>query len=140
MRLRKIGDVAKELGISDRRIREYERAGLLRPQRQDRTNDRLFDELEVRQIRTIQHLIHERGHTIASLQDLIARAPCWALTGCEVADGCPVVRDARTPCYAQRAAGLIGPYQCQCERCAIYKAKNGAHEPVVVHPCNGAEG
>ncbi len=48
---RKIGQVSKELGISQRRIIEYEKVGLLKPDRQEQTNDRLFSDFDVRQVR-----------------------------------------------------------------------------------------
>ena len=43
----KIGEVARRLGISARRLSEYEHAGLVRPRREPRTEDRIYDERDV---------------------------------------------------------------------------------------------
>ncbi|MFH1418552.1 MAG: MerR family transcriptional regulator, partial [Planctomycetota bacterium] len=91
MGLMKIGEVAREISLSDRRIREYERAGLIRVRREPRTGDRLFDDRAIAQLRLIKTLIHDRGFTIEALRSLIQYAPCWELTDCPRRDSCPII-------------------------------------------------
>jgi MerR family transcriptional regulator/heat shock protein HspR len=134
MRLRKIGDVARELGLSPRRLIEYERAGLLHPRREARTGDRLYDESEVAQARVFINLLHQAGFTIESLRQLLRYAPCWELTQCPHKTACPVPARPFVPCYEQRAAGVDTACQSDCARCPIFGSKDTARSPVVVPP------
>jgi MerR family transcriptional regulator/heat shock protein HspR len=106
----KIGAVARAVGLSEHRIRAYERAGFIGPARDPRTGDRLFTAGEVSQLRMLKRLVQEGGYTLATLRDAIRRAPCWALVDCAARHHCPVPRDALTPCYEQRAR------RCGCLR------------------------
>ncbi len=134
MKTRKIGQVARELRISERRIREYERAGLLRVRREPKTNDRLFDDCDVEQIRTIMALIRQRGFSIEALTELIRYAPCWELTDCPLREACPATHNPLVPCYEQRAAGAPMPCEADCERCLIYRSKDLPRRRVAVRP------
>ncbi len=135
---RKIGEVARELGICERRIREYERAGLVRPEREPKTGDRLFDQRDVRQIELLRALMHVHGFTIKAIRVLLAYAPCWELTGCGLQSVCPVPRNPDRPCYEQRAAGAQMPCQTECARCPIHGAKDGRRAAIVLRPAIGA--
>lgn len=121
----KIGTAARAVGLSEHRVREYERAGLIRPAREARTNDRLFGAAEIRQLRLLKQLVHEQGFTLAMLQDLIRRAPCWRLVACTKMHLCPVPRDPFTPCFTQRARGVPVACDTECARCAIYCTGGG---------------
>ena len=134
MGLRKIGEVARELGLSERRIREYERAGLVRPQREARTGDRLFEEYEIDQIRLIQGLIHDKGMTIEGIRLLLAYAPCWELTDCQAKEECPILEDSLVSCYQQRSSGTELPCPIDCERCPIYHMKDQPRPAIVRLP------
>jgi len=132
--LRKIGAVARELCISQRRIREYERAGLIRPVREANTGDRLFEARDVEQVRMIQRMIHEEGLTIPGIKRLLSSAPCWELTGCNAFERCAVARRPEVPCYEQRASGAHAPCPVECNRCPIYRAKDEECRPIVIRP------
>ena len=132
MSLRKIGKIARELALCERRIREYERAGLIRPRRELKTGDRLFSKHDVEQLRLIKKFIHDQGFTINALQQLIRYAPCWELTGCEMKVSCEVPSNPRVPCYKQRAAGARTDCAVECERCLIHHSKDLPRPRVVV--------
>ncbi len=55
MKLKKIGEVAKELGITTRTIRFYEEEGLLEPVRTSK-GTRLYSEEHIRRLRVIKEL------------------------------------------------------------------------------------
>jgi MerR family transcriptional regulator/heat shock protein HspR len=130
----KIGAAARQLGLSERRIREYERAGLIRPRREPNTGDRLFGRRELTQLRLIQHLIHEKGFTLEAFKELLRYAPCWELTKCELKDACSIPRNPTVPCYEQRAAGAYAPCDAECEFCPIYLTKEQPRSHVVIAP------
>ena len=48
-------------------LRKYERAGLLRPARQD-GNHRLYSDEDIERLRRIRHLVDDRGINIAGLE------------------------------------------------------------------------
>ncbi len=131
MECKKISEVSREVGLSERRIREYERAGLIRPAREPRTNDRLFGEVEICQLTLLKRLINEKKFTLENLKTLLAYAPCWELKACPDRDSCPVLRDPTTPCYLQpdRSCNSNG----ECRRCPIYLSKEDPREALVLH-------
>lgn len=121
----KIGTVARELGVSTRRIIEYERAGLIHPIREPRTGDRLFDEQDIAQLTLVRHLLQDVGFSIAALHELFRRAPCWELTNCNGKHSCPVPRSPFVACYELRAAGTETPRARDCARCSVRAARTG---------------
>lgn len=62
----KIGEVAKETGISISNIRFYEKKGLLNPRRQEESGYREYDEEDVRQLKEIM-LLRKLGISIESI-------------------------------------------------------------------------
>jgi len=133
----KIGEVARLLNLSPRRVYEYERAGLIHPIREPATNNRLYDEHEVSQLRSIRSCLHDMGLSVQALRHLMRYAPCWELTDCPAKDRCPVVRNPLLPCYVQRAAGAVIPRNADCERCPIRGAKDTPRHALVVPPVAG---
>ena len=131
---RKIGTVARELQLSERRIREWEHAGLLRPRREPKTGDRLFDDRDIAQAHIIKSLIHEKGFTIRAAQQLLRYAPCWELTNCELKASCPAYLDPRTPCYEHRANATLMPCRSDCARCPVFHSKDAERPRVVLPP------
>ncbi len=117
-----INDVSRTVDLSQKRIREYEKEGFIRPQREARTNNRLYSEFEVAQIRRITHLIHEHGFTLACLRNLLVLAPCWNIFACVQRQSCAAFQEPHRPCYEIRNQAetlCAGP----CEHCAVWLAK-----------------
>ena len=71
-----INEVSRLVDLSQKRIREYEKEGFIKPLREKNTNNRLYSNFEVTQINQINSLIHDRGFTLACLRNLMVLAPC----------------------------------------------------------------
>lgn len=113
----RIGEVSRRLQLSARRIVEYERMGLLCPDRHPRTDDRVFSLFEMRQVARIKHLISRCGFTLASLRYIGMMVPCWKLFGCR-RTACPAYRRPHVPCWK-----VIGAGKCcgdNCPRCIVF--------------------
>lgn len=114
-----INEVSRRVELSQKRIREYEKEGFIRPEREPNTNNRLYSDFEVSQIRRITYLIHERGFTLACLRNLMVLAPCWNIFACPAKQDCAAYGEPHRDCWEirQQTTTLCpGP----CERCAVY--------------------
>jgi DNA-binding transcriptional MerR regulator len=109
--------------LSQKRIRDYEKEGLIKPARDSHTNDRLFSDFDIKQIRRIKSLIHERGFTISALKQLLAMAPSWEVFQCREKENCEAFKNTHKPCWEFRRAGNKGHYERFCTVCAIYMAR-----------------
>jgi len=114
-----INEVSRQVNLSQKRIREYEKEGLIKPLRSPKSNNRLYTDFDILQIKRINHLIHEKGFTLACLKNLLVLAPCWAVFDCGKKHICPAYKNPHTPCYEIRK---IRPTACPgtCDQCAIY--------------------
>ena len=115
-----INDVSHRVGLSQKRIREYEKGGLIKPLREPRTNNRRYTEADINQIIRIKELIHEHGFTVACLRFFLASAPCWIIFNCAEKETCPTYSAPHTPCYEviKKAPGHSGLKDCKS--CPIY--------------------
>jgi hypothetical protein len=114
-----INEVSRKVNLSQKRIREYEKEGFIRPLREQNTNNRLYSPFEVTQIQRINSLIHERGFTLACLRTLLVLAPCWNIFDCKDKEKCPAYQLPWRPCYEVREYRDTlcgGP----CDRCAVF--------------------
>lgn len=114
-----ISEVSQRVNLSQKTVRDYEKMGLIKPRREPRTNNRIYSEFDIEQIRHISHLIHQEGFTLACLQRILQVAPCWNIFNCKVKEKCPAYQFAQRPCYETRkvkATLCTGP----CEQCAVY--------------------
>lgn len=69
-----IGEVADELGVNTSNIRFWEREfGTISPKRTNR-GDRLYTRKEIEQLRTIQHLVKEKGFTLQGAKAQLKQA------------------------------------------------------------------
>ena len=97
-----INEVSRHVNLSQKRIREYEKEGFIKPLREKNTNNRLYSSFDVAQINQINRLIHERGFTLACLRNLMVLAPCWNIFDCQEKDDCPAYKLPWRPCYEVR--------------------------------------
>ncbi len=134
-----INEVARRVGLSPKRIREYEKEGFIRPSRQSRTNNRLYSEFEVSQIQRINHLLHEKGFTLACLRNLLVMAPCWNIFGCPEPQECPAYHQPHRPCWQVRRQNQTS---CQgpCRHCALYLNRKQEKEGVLLRDREGQKG
>ena len=125
-----INEVSRQVELSQKRIREYEKEGFISPQREANTNNRLYSDFEISQIKRINYLIHERGFTLACLRNLIVLAPCWNIFDCAERATCAAYAEPHSPCWRvrQRQETLCpGP----CQRCAVYLNRGHAARRVL---------
>lgn len=114
-----INEVSREVNLSQKRIREYEKEGFIKPLRAPHTNNRLYTDFDVLQIKRINHLIHEKSFTLACLRNLLALAPCWSIFDCKNKHDCPAYHQPHQSCFETRIEQSTlcpGP----CEQCAVY--------------------
>ncbi|HAY22726.1 MAG TPA: MerR family transcriptional regulator [Desulfobacterales bacterium] len=129
-----INEVSRIVNLSQKRIREYEKEGFIKPIRESSTNNRLYSEFDIAQIQRLNTLIHESGFTVAGLKSLLVLAPCWNIFDCQVKEQCAAYQLPWRPCYEvreYRETACNGP----CERCAVFLNRNIPKEKVLVqHP------
>jgi MerR family transcriptional regulator/heat shock protein HspR len=118
----KIGEAAKQLGISVHTIRMYEREGILICYK-NKAGTRFFNDTDIRWIEKIQSLIAD-GMNIDGIRRMLSLVPCWNLYPCDPhADGtCPVFLDNTMPCWAKK------DNHCRvdlltCKECLVYKKR-----------------
>ena len=125
-----INEVSRQVNLSQKRIREYEKEGFINPDREPKTNNRLYSEFEVTQIKRINYLIHERGFTLSCLRQLLLLAPCWNIFGCAMKEDCSAFQSPHEPCWKVRETHetlCSGP----CGKCAIFINRDGDKMPVL---------
>jgi DNA-binding transcriptional MerR regulator len=114
-----INDVSRQVGLSPKRIREYEHAGLIKPRREAHTNNRLYAEPDISHIGRIKQLIHEYGFTIAGLKYLLSAVPCWIVFQCVQKASCPAYQSPHLRCYLVKLA-KDESVSNRCHQCAIF--------------------
>ena len=125
-----INEVSRRVNLSQKRIREYEREGFIKPRRDKRTNNRLYTDFEIAQVKRINQLIHEEGFTLACLKKLLVLAPCWNIFDCQNRTECPAYKKQLTPCYETRKNEMI-PSSNSCEQCAIYLNRHVSKDKIL---------
>lgn len=114
-----INDVAKMVGLSQKRIREYEKEGLVAPIRAPRTGNRIYVESDIKRVQRIKQLIHEHGFTLSCLKYFLAAAPCWIIYDCSEKFACPAYKKPHAPCYEIMHAADQSLEE-KCQRCSVY--------------------
>lgn len=114
-----INDVAQVVGLSQKRIREYEKEGLVKPSRESRTNNRIYVDADIIQISRIKQLIHEHGFTLSCLRYFLASAPCWVVFDCAGKRACPAYKAPHTPCYEIMEAAKSHHIK-KCQTCLVF--------------------
>ena len=115
-----IGVAAELLGVHPRTLRLYEQGGLLKPAR--RNNRRFYSNNDLKWIRCIRYLIHERGLNQEGLKRLLALIPCWQIKGCseEERRNCKASTNRSAPCWE------VASHYCveakKCHQCEVYLA------------------
>jgi MerR family transcriptional regulator, repressor of the yfmOP operon len=128
----RIGNVARKLNLSVRRILQYEEEGLVMPHRKTDGGHRLFSEFEINQIRNIKDLIHERGLTVAGIKYLLKMSPCWEVFPCESKEKCQAFKmKAESHCWEIKQSGN-GDCACMgdCDRCPVYLVSDYETKPL----------
>lgn len=113
-----IGTAAELLDVHPRTLRLYEHGGLLRPAR--RNNRRFYSNNDLKWIKCIRYLIHERGLNQEGLRRLLALLPCWRIKGCSAKEkeGCKAYIDKSAPCW--EIANKTCSEAKKCYHCKVY--------------------
>jgi DNA-binding transcriptional MerR regulator len=127
-----INEVSKKVNLSQKRIREYEKEGFIKPDREPRTNNRLYSDFDIEQVKRVNFLIHTRGFTLACLRQLLNMASCWNIFDCKHKDECSAYKNPHENCWKTREkveTKCTGP----CGRCAIFltRSKFGKKEKIL---------
>jgi MerR family transcriptional regulator/heat shock protein HspR len=123
MPLYSIGVVAELIGITDQTIRLYEKHGLIKPSRRNR--NRFFSENDLKWLRCLRDIIHNKKISIEGIKKLLDYAPCWELTNCPEKDRekCSAYINNTKPCWElNRSICRINSSRA-CEQCAIFLSK-----------------
>lgn len=123
MPLYPIGIVAELIGTTDQTLRLYEKHGLIKPAR--RNKNRFYSENDIKWLRCLRDLIHNKKISIEGIKKLLDYAPCWEITECseERREKCSAYIDKTKPCWelnrmiCQRESGRI------CEDCVVFLSK-----------------
>lgn len=127
-----INDVSLMVNLSQKRIREYEKEGFVKPVREARTSNRIYDPFDILQIKRVNYLLHEKGFTLACLRKLLALAPCYKIFCCKKKETCPAYLNPHRPCWEVRSEIKdSGGCQPHCCRCAVYLNRSVAVEKIL---------
>ncbi|MFC1564529.1 MerR family transcriptional regulator [candidate division KSB1 bacterium] len=122
----KIGQVAREIGISVELIRVYETEGLLIPFKTE-TGQRKYTKDDIYWITCIRRLIKEQGLNIEGIRRLLALIPCWEVKPCTVKlkNSCPAPTSTIKPCWMIKEQ-LAGDCRTEsCRECNVYRSALG---------------
>jgi MerR family transcriptional regulator/heat shock protein HspR len=123
MPLYPIGVVAELIGTSDQIIRIYEKHGLIKPAR--RNKNRFYSENDIKWLRCLRDLIHNKKFGIEGVKKLLNYAPCWEITNCT--DGkrnrCSAYRDRTKPCWELNLAVCQKESPAKCEGCVVFLSR-----------------
>jgi len=127
----KIGQVAQIVGLSIKRIREYEKEGLVKPVRGKTSNQRMYGAFEIGRIIQTKKLIHERGLTLAGIKMLLNLAPCWIIFNCKEAKSCPAYKNPRSRCFElKEKTGGKAICAGDCKICPVYMTRTDRIPPL----------
>ena len=115
-----IGEISRKVNLSQKRIREYEKEGFIAPVRESKTNNRHYTDLDIKQIKQVNNLIHKHGLTISCLKTLLKSAPCWNIFDCKKTGECEVFKNPHTPCYVT----MKNAHDSSCKTCPVYLNRN----------------
>jgi DNA-binding transcriptional MerR regulator len=112
--------VASELtDVSPVMIREYEKAGLIRPARVH--GKRRFTPADVCHIGLIRHYLSERQLTLNGLRVLFELTPCHILKNCTEAS-CPLASSCDLHCW-ETMQSLQGADTLLCDSCPLKRVR-----------------
>ncbi len=113
-----IGIAAELVGATDQTLRLYEKHGLVTPAR--RNKNRFYSDNDIKWLRCIRELIHEKKISIEGVKKLLDYAPCWEIQGCseDLRGECSAYVDRSAPCW--ELTGRHCKNGIECVRCFVY--------------------
>lgn len=118
-----IGTVARLIGEHPETLRVWERNGLLNPERVN--NQRRYSNTDLKRLKFIKYLLHEKGLNIAGVKQLIQMYPCWSLKNCKggAAKNSSVKVNDSKPCWKiEGTFCLVASDKSEiCSTCDVYR-------------------
>jgi len=129
MPLYPIGVAAELVGTTDQTLRLYEKHGLIKPAR--RNKNRYYSENDVKWLRCLRNLIHEKKISIEGVKKLLNYASCWEIMEC------PDDRRKRCCAFIERSKSCweLNRMICNqesgrlCEDCVVFLANRFTKQP-----------
>jgi MerR family transcriptional regulator/heat shock protein HspR len=120
MPLYPIGIVAELMGTTDQTLRLYEKHGLIKPAR--RNKNRFYSENDIKWLRCVRELIHNKKISIEGIKRLLEYAPCWEITNCseDTKNSCSAYIDRTKPCWELNRLICNTKSGRICEDCIVY--------------------
>ena len=75
-----ISVAAENLALHPRTLRNYEKAGLVKPARKGAW--RYYSHKDIAWIKCLVAMVHENGINITAIGKLLGYAPCWEIANC----------------------------------------------------------
>jgi MerR family transcriptional regulator, repressor of the yfmOP operon len=119
-----INEVSQKVGLSQKRIRDYEKAGFIKPLRAPRTNNRLYVDSDIKRLIRVKELIHNHGFTLTCLRYYLLSTPCWTIFGCPNKTSCRAYQNPHTPCYKAVMQQEDSSNDERCNSCPVYMNRN----------------
>ena len=113
--------VASQLAeIPSHSIRQYIDMGLIIPYKLE-SKRHLFSQSDIKRLKLIQELIHNKGLNFAGVRTLMAMVPCWALRKCSETDrqSCDAYAENFQPCWVASNKGSLCK-NTDCRNCEVY--------------------
>ncbi len=120
MPLYPISIAAELVGTTDQTLRLYEKHGLVTPAR--RNKNRYYSDNDVKWLKCVRDLIHNKKISIEGVKKLLTYAPCWEIRGCsdEKREGCSAFIDKAKPCWEFTKSRCKNGIEC--DTCVVYLA------------------
>jgi MerR family transcriptional regulator/heat shock protein HspR len=101
-------------------IRQYIDRGLLIPYKLD-SKRHLFSSNDIKRLKHIHDLIHDRGLNFAGIRASMAMIPCWAIRKCSSSDrkSCQAYTANYYPCWEASQKGTLCKNE-NCRECEVY--------------------
>ncbi len=120
MALYPISIAAELVGTTDQTLRLYEKHGLVSPAR--RNKNRYYSDNDIKWLKCVRDLIHNKKISIEGVKKLLAYAPCWEIRGCseERRSTCSAFIDRTRPCWELTKSRCRNGIECSS--CVVYLA------------------
>jgi len=121
-----IGIVAELIGTTDQTLRLYEKHGLIKPAR--RNKNRFYSENNIKWLRCLRDLIHNKKISIEGIKKLLDYAPCWEINSCpdERKGKCSAYIDKTKPCWELNRMTCNTESGRICEDCVVFISRQAS--------------
>jgi len=118
-----IGVAAELVGTTDQTLRLYEKHGLVKPAR--RNKNRYYSENNIKWLKCLRDLIHEKKISIEGVKKLLNYAPCWEIMDCseERRKHCSSYIERNKPCWELNRRICSHESGRLCEDCIVFMSK-----------------